>query len=78
MAVIDIRLVESLVKHIDEALPGSLKQARDDLRTNLRPLVEAWLREQQLVTREEFEVQRALLERLHARLDALETQLRDA
>ena len=46
-----------------------------DLQRNLRAMTQAWLRNLDVVTREEFEAQCAVLARTRARLESLEQQL---
>lgn len=46
-----------------------------DLERNLRALVSQTFQRMDLITREEFEIQRALLEQLRGRVDHLEQQL---
>lgn len=46
-----------------------------DFQRNLRALLQAGLNRMDVVTREEFDAQAAVLERTRAKLDQLETQL---
>lgn len=46
-----------------------------DLQRNLRAMTQAWLRELDVVTREEFDAQCAVLARTRARLEVLEQQI---
>jgi len=57
------------------ALPKSLLSLHQDLEKNLRVALDATLRKMNLVTREEFEVQCAVLEHTRARLEALEAKV---
>lgn len=70
--MIDKRLVEELNERIAQALrdsPGA------DLNRNLRALFAGWLDRFDLVTREDFDVQRKLLERAQAKLAELEARI---
>lgn len=74
--------IEALSQRIGELLPPGMKEGSDTFRRNLRAAVSAQLDRLDLVTREEFEVQRAVLQRsrellmqLAERVDALETEL---
>lgn len=49
----------------------------DELQDNLRVMTQAWLRKLDVVTREEFEAQCAVLARTRARLEALEQQIQE-
>jgi ubiquinone biosynthesis accessory factor UbiK len=71
-AVIDPRLFEELRARIDDALRGSPAQ---DLEKNLRALLASWFDRLDLVLREDFEVQKKLLERAQAKLAELEARI---
>ena len=70
--VIDSKIFEELRSRIDEALRNSPAQ---DVEKNLRALLAAWFDRLDLVLREDFEVQRKLLERAHAKLAQLEARV---
>ena len=70
--MIDSRLFEELRQKIDEALRGSPAQ---DIEKNLRALLAAWFDRLDLVLREDFEVQKKLLERAQAKLAELEARI---
>ena len=67
--------IEALSQRIGELLPPGLKQGGEDLKRNLRAAVSAQLDRLDLVTREEFEVQRAVLQRAREQLDLLSARL---
>ena len=71
-AMIDRRLFEDLGERINEALRNSPAQ---DLEKNLRALLASWFDRMDLVPREDFEVQKKLLENAQARLAALEARV---
>jgi ubiquinone biosynthesis accessory factor UbiK len=68
----DRRLLDELGARLRDVLRDSPAQ---DLERNLRALFTALLERFDLVSREDFEVQRKLLERAQARLAALEARL---
>jgi BMFP domain-containing protein YqiC len=70
--VLDPKLFDELRKRIDEALRDSPAQ---DLEKNLRALLAAWFERLDLVLREDFEVQKKLLERAQAKLAELEQRI---
>jgi len=55
--------VENIASKLAEAVPEGLRSVRDDLEQNFRAVLRASLGKLDLVTREEFEVQRAVLTR---------------
>ena len=68
--------IDSLAATLLDALPKELGGLRADAEANFRTALAGGLRKMDLVTREEFDVQRAVLERTRAKLEALETRLR--
>jgi BMFP domain-containing protein YqiC len=69
--------VENLAKKLAESLPDGLRSVRDDLETNFRSVLRSGIGKLDLVTREEFEVQEAVLARTREKLEALEAKLED-
>lgn len=74
--------IEALSQRIGELLPSGLKEGAGDLRRNLRAAIGAQLNRLDLVSRDDYEVQRAVLlhareqlDRLKARVDELESEL---
>ena len=68
--------IDKLAKTLAEALPQGLRSVRDDLEKNFRSVLQSGLGKLDLVTREEFEVQEAVLARTRQKLEALESRLR--
>lgn len=73
--MIDSTHIESLSEKILQNLPKGGKALADDVKKNLKVALSSALDRMDLVTREEFDTQSALLERTRARLDALEEQI---
>lgn len=73
--MIDSTHIESLSEKILQNLPKGGKTLADDVKKNLKVALSSALDRMDLVTREEFDTQSALLERTRARLDALEEQI---
>jgi len=70
--MIDRRFFDELNERIGEALRNSPAQ---DVEKNLRAMLAAWFDRMDLVLREDFEVQKKLLERAQAKLAELETRV---
>jgi ubiquinone biosynthesis accessory factor UbiK len=68
----DKHLFEDLSERINEAFRNSPAQ---DFEKNLRALLASWFDRMDLVLREDFEVQKKLLERAQAKLAELETRV---
>lgn len=70
--MIDKRLLDELGERVNEAFRSS---PAADLEKNLKALMLAWFDRLDLVVREDFEVQKKLLERAHAKLAELEARI---
>ncbi len=69
--------VENLAKKLAESVPEGLRAMRDDLETNFRGVLQTGISKLDLVTREEFEVQEAVLARTREKLERLEAKLEE-
>jgi BMFP domain-containing protein YqiC len=68
---------DDLAKKITSLLPGNVQQLQQDLESNIRALLQNSLSKMNLVTREEFDVQEALLQRTREKLEKLEKLLQE-
>jgi BMFP domain-containing protein YqiC len=73
--MIDLKNIDDLARKLSDLVPPGLKDARADLEQNFKSTLQAGLARLDLVTREEFEVQRAVLLRTREKLEAIERQL---
>lgn len=73
--MIDIRQIDELAQRLTGLLPPGLDEARADLTANFRATLQAGLRRLDLVTREEFDVQRCVLLRTREKLERLENEV---
>ncbi len=69
--------IESLLNDVASVLPNDLNQARNEIESNLRAALTASLAKLDLVTREEFDIQTALLQRSREQLDLLQQKLEE-
>ncbi len=67
--------LEQLSRRISSLIPGDLKHMQGDIENNIRNLLQTSLTKMNLVTREEFDVQSAVLQRTRTKLEALEKRL---
>ena len=74
--MIDFKSLESFSRKLAAALPPALSEWQADSEKNVRAMVESLLRRLDLVTREEFDVQAALLARTRERLEALDARVK--
>ena len=73
--MINAQGVNELVKNLIDALPPGLGQCRSELDKNFHQLIENTFNKLNLVTREEFDAQAAVLLRTREKLERLEKLL---
>ncbi|MDJ0812824.1 MAG: accessory factor UbiK family protein [Woeseiaceae bacterium] len=69
--------IEELARKLAETVPDSLRAIGEDLEEGFRSVLRNGLDKLDLVTREEFEVQEAVLAKTRAKLEALEARLKE-
>jgi BMFP domain-containing protein YqiC len=67
--------LENLAKSLVDNIPEGLRSVRGDLEKNFKSILQGGLAKLDLVTREEFAVQEAVLARTREKLEALEARL---
>ncbi len=74
-AKLDAKFVEDLARKLAANVPGSVRALQADLERNFEALLSSTFEKLQLVTREEFDVQRRVLERTREKLTRVEAEL---
>jgi BMFP domain-containing protein YqiC len=74
--MIDSKLIDELTTKLSASLPSGIQTLQADVMKNMRATLESGLGKLDLVTREEFEVQRAVLARTRDKLERLEAQIK--
>ena len=74
--MIDLNTVDELARRLSGLVPPGLRESREEIQENFKAVLQSGLAKLDLVTREEFEVQRAVLLRTREKLEALEAQVR--
>ena len=69
--------LDELARQLAESMPQNLRAFGHDLERNFKAVLNAGLERMELVTREEFDVQRAVLERTRTKLEQMEARLAD-
>ena len=67
--------LKNIKKKITESLPDDLEAIKGDFQQNIQSLIESQIKNLDLVTREEFEVQEQVLKRTREKLEELQKQL---
>ena len=76
-AMIDFEKLDELARRLSSLVPPSLRDGRDEMQENFKAVLQSGLAKLDLVTREEFEVQRAVLLRTREKLDELQRVVAD-
>jgi len=75
MAKPDLRTLDEITRKLADSLPREWKKTGEDIESRFRQVLEAQLSRLDLVTREEFEIQKRVLERSREKLEQLEKKL---
>ena len=67
--------LDQLARQMAEAVPQNIKALGEDLERNFKSLLQSGIERMDLVSREEFDLQTAVLERTREKLEALEARL---
>ena len=70
--MIDLNHIDDIARRLSERVPPGLRESGEELQASFRAVLRSGLVRLDLVTREEFEVQRAVLLRTREKLEALE------
>ena len=70
--MIDLNHIDDIARRLSERVPPGLRESGEELQASFRAVLRSGLARLDLVTREEFDVQRAVLLRTREKLEALE------
>jgi len=73
--MLDPKIFDDISKHLAGSIPPGMQSLQNDLQRNLHTALEAALGKLNLVTRDEFDIQQAVLQRTRQKLERLEEQL---
>ena len=73
--MLDPKQLDEISRRIADILPPGIREVRQDLEKNLHSVLQSAFARLDLVTREEFEVQSAVLSRTREKLEVLESQV---
>ncbi|SEA70544.1 ubiquinone biosynthesis accessory factor UbiK [Alkalimonas amylolytica] len=73
--MIDPKKVEELAKQIGAVIPARVRQAADDIESKIKVVLQQKLADLDVISREEFDVQRQVLARTREKVEALELQV---
>lgn len=71
----DPKFLDDLAKRLSDSVPSGVQHFQTDIQKNFKSVLGSALNQLDLVTREEFDIQTAVLERTREKLERLEQQL---
>jgi ubiquinone biosynthesis accessory factor UbiK len=77
MSILNSTALDELARRLAESVPESLRSFGRDLEGNFKAVLQAQLSKLDLVSRQEFDVQAALLARAQEKLAALDKRLQE-
>jgi BMFP domain-containing protein YqiC len=77
MSFINSNALDDLARRLADAIPASLRSVGRDLEGNFKAVLQAQLSKLDLVSRNEFDVQAAVLARTQATLATLEARVKE-
>ncbi len=71
----DPKAIDDIANRLADTIPPGLNALKEDMEKNFRAILQSAFGKLDLVTREEFEVQKAVLAKTREKLEALEGQV---
>ena len=75
MSSFDTKTIDDIANRLTSAIPPSLNNLKDDLEKTFQAILQGALGKLDLVTREEFEVQKMVLAKTRSKLEDLENRV---
>jgi BMFP domain-containing protein YqiC len=72
---IDLAHIDELARRLSSLVPSGLREGREELQQNFKSVLQTGLGKLDLVTREEFDLRSAMLEKARAQLAEMERRL---
>lgn len=73
----DTKTLDDIANRLANTVPPGLQALREDLEKNFRAILQSAFAKMELVTREEFEVQKGVLAKTRQKLEALEARVHE-
>lgn len=74
--MIDPNTLDQLTRRITEAMPESMRSLQHDVEHNVKAILQSLFQQMDLVSRDEFDVQTALLQRCREKINELEERVK--
>ncbi len=70
--MLDVKKIEEFAEKFSQSIPPGAKTFKDDMEKNFKQILQSAVTKMDLVTREEFDVQKKVLAKTREKIDALE------
>jgi BMFP domain-containing protein YqiC len=77
MSILNSSSLDDLARRLADAVPESVRSFGRDMESNFKAVLQSQLSKLDLVSRQEFDVQAAVLARTRATLESLEARLKE-
>jgi len=75
--LLNLNNLEKIASAITSFLPSQNEELREELKKNIKPVLSSMLKKMDVVTREDFELQRSILRKTREKLERLELKIAD-
>ena len=73
--LLNLKNLEKIASKIGSALPNESSHLKEEVKNTARPIISAILKKMDFVTQEEFDIQKAVLEKTRRKLEELERKI---
>ncbi len=73
--MLDAKIIDDLAGKLSQIMPPEMKKMHEEIKQQMKQVLEAQLSKMELVTREEFDVQTKVLQKTRLKLESLQNQV---
>ena len=73
--LLNLKNLEKIASKIGSVLPNESSYLKEEVKNTARPIISAMLKKMDFVTQEEFDIQKAVLEKTRGKLEDLERKI---
>ena len=73
--LLNLKNLEKIASKIGSVLPNESSYLKEEVKNTARPIISAMLKKMDFITQEEFDIQKAVLEKTRGKLEDLERKI---
>ena len=73
--LLNLKNLEKIASKIGSVLPNESSYLKEEVKNTARPIISAMLKKMDFITQEEFDIQKAVLEKTRGKLEELERKI---